>query len=97
MASEITREKFEAWAVSDAASCGYALSIKRNEGWYWPDSDGNNHLNTAWAAWQASRAALVIELPRITYKQNPDVETDIEARIRNDMRTQLIALGVEFK
>lgn len=58
MSTEKMREEFEAWAIKDAASVGVVLSPVRHGEWY-----GHDRLNTAWAAWQASRAALVIELP----------------------------------
>lgn len=51
----------------------------------------------AYCAWISSRQELEIELPRVTYKQNPDPETDVEIRIRNEMRDQLDALGVGYK
>lgn len=55
------RDAFEVWAVADAASLGSQLSFEREGEWYL----GKDHqqMNLGWAAWQASREALVIELP----------------------------------
>jgi len=54
------REEFEAWAIKDAASTDKTLSFERGGEWYL----GKDHqvMNLGWAAWQASREALVIEL-----------------------------------
>jgi hypothetical protein len=55
------REEFEAWAIEDAVSTGRTLSFERGGEWYL----GKDHqaMNLGWAAWQASRETLVIELP----------------------------------
>ena len=55
------RDEFESWAVLDAASTDKALKFEREGEWYL----GKDHqvMNLGWAAWQASREALVIELP----------------------------------
>ena len=47
------REEFEAWAISDM---GYMVA--RAGGGYKCD-----YMNTAWLSWEASRAALCVELP----------------------------------
>ena len=47
------REEFESWAMSDM---GYVCV--RVGGGYKDD-----YMNTAWLSWQASRAALRVELP----------------------------------
>lgn len=57
------REEFEAWAIEDAASTDKTLKFEHGGEWYL----GKDHqaMNLGWAAWQASREALVIELPQI--------------------------------
>ncbi|KRP59061.1 hypothetical protein [Pseudomonas trivialis] len=58
------REEFEVWAISDAAECGMDLDFRFEAvaGWYLGRS--GKHMNLAWAAWQASRDALAIDLPQ---------------------------------
>jgi len=55
------REEFEEWAIADAKSTDKTLKFERGGDWYL----GKDHqvMNLGWAAWQASREALVIELP----------------------------------
>ena len=55
------RDQFEAWAIKDAASTGRSLKFERGGEWYL----GKDHqqMNLGWAAWQASREAVVVELP----------------------------------
>jgi len=59
--SDKMRNEFEAWAIADAATQGVHISPKRNGDWYFEEE--TQYMNTAWAAWQASRSAVVIELP----------------------------------
>lgn len=47
-----SREQFEAWATN----AGFIVTTK-NDGYLYPAT------NSAWKAWQASRAAIEIELP----------------------------------
>jgi hypothetical protein len=58
------REEFEVWAIKDAASTDKALKFERGGEWYL----GKDHqvMNLGWAAWQASRETLVIDLPSDT-------------------------------
>lgn len=55
------RDAFEAWAIEDAASTGRSLKFERGGEWYL----GKDHqqMNLGWASWQASREAVVVELP----------------------------------
>ena len=59
--SELNRDAFEAWAIKDAASTDKTLNFERGGEWYL----GKDHqvMNLGWAAWQASRECLVIQLP----------------------------------
>lgn len=47
------REEFEVWAMSDM---GY-MCVRVGGGYK------DDYMNTAWLSWQASRAALCVELP----------------------------------
>lgn len=62
MSTDKMREEFEAWWRSD--------QLKTFPSWYPADrldAWGSAYKPAAWSAWQASRAALVVELPpRIT-------------------------------
>lgn len=55
------RDTYEAWAIQDAASVGRDLVIDREGDWY--IGKDAQFLNLGWASWQASRAAVVVELP----------------------------------
>ena len=65
------REEFEAWAVLDAASTDKALKFAREGEWYM----GKDHqvMNLGWAAWQASREALVVKWPDHYDYTNSDI------------------------
>ena len=53
--SDLLREEFEAWAVTD-----YKYSLTR---FYTDFRYDDDDTEAAWDAWQASRECLVIELP----------------------------------
>ncbi|WP_059395550.1 hypothetical protein [Pseudomonas putida] len=55
------RDTYEAWAIQDAASVGRDLVIDREGDWY--IGKDAQFLNLGWASWQASRKAVVVELP----------------------------------
>lgn len=55
------RDTYEAWAIQDAASVGRTLVIDRAGDWYL--GKDAQFLNLGWASWQASREAVVVELP----------------------------------
>ena len=65
------REAFEDWAIEDAASTDKTLKFERGGEWYL----GKDHqvMNLGWAAWQASRAALVVEWPDHYDYTNSDI------------------------
>ena len=56
--SDKMREEFEAWHRSVVE--GEPPHEKYNSGDYW-----NQHVQRYWLGWQASRSAVVIELPQI--------------------------------
>ncbi|MFU3623224.1 hypothetical protein ACM7JP_08260 [Pseudomonas aeruginosa] len=62
------REEFEAWASSHFVDVGSGNPLKKgpngNYGFY--------VVATAWKAWQASRAALRVELPKSDYADQLD-------------------------
>lgn len=59
MSEEQMREEFEAWARIPKGDYGLPyFTIRKDDGRY---IDGLS--NIAWEAWQASRKALVVELP----------------------------------
>ena len=62
MADKI-REEFEAWAIADAQTTDKTLKFERVDEWYL----GPDHqvMNLGWAVWQASRDAIVVEMPRV--------------------------------
>lgn len=72
--SDKMRDDFEAWAIADAESTDKTLKFERGDDWYL----GKDHqvMNLGWAAWQASREALVIELPPV-----PEAPEDPEEAI----------------
>ncbi|KAF4559218.1 MULTISPECIES: hypothetical protein [Pseudomonas] len=57
------RDTYEAWAIQDAASVGRDLVIDREGDWY--IGKDAQFLNLGWASWQASREAVVVELPEL--------------------------------
>lgn len=59
--NEKMREEFESWALARFINSETMKPLQRSA----DEPDGYHYpvLNTAWAAWQASREALVIELP----------------------------------
>ena len=64
------REEFEAWALARFINSETMKPLQRSAN----EPDGYHYpvLNTAWSAWQASREALVIELPYDSDGLNPD-------------------------
>ena len=79
MSNDKMREEFEAWAIEDAASTDKTLKFERGGEWYL----GKDHqvMNLGWAAWQASRESLVIDLPKVigSLMYSSDVYEAVEA------------------
>lgn len=104
MSVEKMREEFEAHVYSTpfyAYQPGDPLDIDDADGGY---LDAN--LHGAWLSWQASRAALVVELPAIEAWDNDgrlDREKDEDADVRIglvprvDVRAAIEAAGVTVK
>lgn len=87
MKDKQSRDEFEAWATRKAVECSYAymsylLSRHPETGDY-----NTTWVDSAWMGWQASREAIVIELPEHFEYDNPgeafpaikDCRTAIEA------------------
>ncbi|HFH3169822.1 hypothetical protein [Pseudomonas aeruginosa] len=82
------REEFEAWASSHFVDVGSGNPLKKgpngNYGFY--------VVATAWKAWQASRAALRVELPE-PYAFHQEVQTVFLDRVTEALQQA----GIEVK
>lgn len=97
MNDEKIRVEFELWAVSDAAECGMDLKFEFDPGAGWYLGSSGKHMNLAWAAWQASRESLVIELPE-TIGVYAHPESDREWVLDpDDVRAAIEAAGLKVK
>ena len=81
MSESKMREEFEAWATS----CGMGIG-KDHAGFY-----GTDVIRMSWAAWQASRESLVIELPKPDDFFLPDLAEPIIA----DCAATITAVGLK--
>jgi hypothetical protein len=90
MNNEQMREEFEEWA---AKGCG-RLSRENS-----PDSDTHgyqdSHTNLCWQAWQASRAALCVELPE--EEEHKGVYYDIDYMPTDAVLAAIHAAGVKTR
>lgn len=84
--SEKMREDFELW-LNDSGQ----LSLKEDDGEY-----SFQHTRFAWQAWQASRAALVVELPQKPYCAQGMAYPDYSDAL-NDCREAIESVGVKCK
>ena len=83
--SEKMREEFESWAIS-CHMCTYLDGVEyRHQSTEW-----------AWMAWQASRAALVVELPQKPYCAQGMAYPDYSDAL-NDCREAIESVGVKCK
>lgn len=84
--SEKMREEFESWAIS-CHMCTYLDGVEyRHQSTEW-----------AWMAWQASRAALVIELPELkSFNASDEPDFAYEVAI-DDIKCSLDDAGVGYK
>ena len=84
------REEFEAWCSSH----GYTLRpAETNCGIIIDGQYGNQRVQIAWDAWQASRAALCVNLPKQWYDDGLDSDL-MEA---HHVGKALDAAGVRYK
>ena len=87
---EKMREEFEAWCSSH----GYTLKpAETNCGVIIDGKYGNQRVQIAWDAWQASRAALCVNLPKQWYDDGLDSDL-MEA---HHVGKALDAAGVRYK
>ena len=84
------REEYEAWFCS---TMPYKIA---KESWFAVMDDGSyiiTDVQAGWAGWQASRAALCVELPRQTY----DYDLDCDTMIAHHVGKALDAAGIRYK
>lgn len=81
--SEKIREEFEAWFL---IVTGVDIELNRDGvGYKCEDGESTRYLSGSWLSWQASRAALVVELPDATgyplayHEAISDVEDALDA------------------
>lgn len=87
---EKMREEFEAWCSSH----GYTLRpAETNCGVIIDGQYGNQRVQIAWDAWQSSRAALCVELPRQWFDDGLDCDL-MEA---HQVGKALDEAGVQYK
>ena len=90
MSNEKMREEFEAWCSSH----GYTLRPAENNCGIIIDGQyGNQRVQIAWDAWQASRATLCVNLP----KQWFDDDLDSDLMEAHHVGNALDAAGVRYK
>ncbi|CAN7562502.1 hypothetical protein [Pseudomonas umsongensis] len=65
------RDQFEAWALTHFINSETMSPLERDEGE--PEEYRFSRVNMAWVAWQASRAALVVDWPDHYAYTNSDV------------------------
>ena len=81
---EKMREEFEAWAVN--------YNLARADWGHYRD----RHVNNMWKAWQASRAALYVELPEVRVLDGGRIaEIGYELAV-DDFERALDAAGIRY-
>lgn len=99
MSNEKIREEFEQWAKDHEiyGDDGERFPMSRLSGCYYE----NVQTQAAWEAWQASRAAIVVELPGRFNEKYQDYYDDVEggcfneARYIKDVELAIEALGLK--
>ncbi|MBM9949908.1 hypothetical protein JTL84_12630 [Pseudomonas aeruginosa] len=84
------REEFEAWASSHFVDVGSGNPLKKGPNGHY----GFYVVATAWKAWQASRAALRVELPPVVYWGSAE---QMEGYDADAMKEALQQAGIEVK
>ncbi|QJP06317.1 hypothetical protein [Pseudomonas multiresinivorans] len=87
------REAFEAWASSHFVDVGSGNPLKKGPNGHY----GFYVVATAWKAWQASRAALKVELPAEVYPHEVDHKTDLPLYQAGAVADVLQQAGIEVK
>lgn len=83
------REEFETWAVNFKGAFNLPLFVMK-------DSDGvytDGMARIAWLAWQASRAALVVELPQVSWADN----LGQECMLLDEVTRMLDKAGIKYE
>lgn len=80
---DLSREQFEAWHRSVVE--GEPTHEKYNSGDY-----RNQHVQRYWLGWQASREAVVVELPKFE-----DYPASMERDMRESLRSAIQAQGLK--
>ena len=92
--SDKMREEFEAWAKENYFDTDKILSFtgkSLDEGRY-----DNSSTQTAWQAWQASRAALVVKLPVVVDIYDEHFGDHYEYFEVDDIKKSLDVAGVKY-
>ena len=87
------REQFEEWAGKQRFNTERLNDCNSNEcKWY-----ANAATDMLWDAWQASRQALVVELPEVFDAAKDDAAYYEYAYHKDDVEKALDSAGVEYK
>lgn len=86
MSIEKMREDFEAWT---AYRC---MPLLRQGAGYASERTG-----MAWSAWQASRAAIEVELPKVSHYFDQSEYPHTCAMLDRDLRASIESLGLKVK
>ena len=86
------REAFEKWASNPPME--FCLA-RHDDTAAWPGNYKDYHVECAWQAWQASRKALVVELP-VAFPVCDDKDS-AEVYFADDIHKALDAAGVSYK
>ena len=93
--SEKMRDEFEEWLIAntefDTQRTAYAMTKEEDQQYMC------HRTNLAWLAWQASRAALVVELPELkSFNASDEPDFAYEVAI-DDIKCALDDAGVGYK
>lgn len=73
-------------------------SKEQFEEWFFEEVDGSAIAESlCWQAWQASRAALVVQLPAAFDSSNEDASHYEYAYLKSEVEKSLDAAGIEYK
>lgn len=90
---EDSRAKFEAWAEEvGALPWGYLKKQRTPGGGY-----SVQIYNYMWSAWQASRAAIVVELPETFWYEHDDLARDVPVIDKRKVKKAIRAAGITVK
>lgn len=81
------QREFEQWAVNFKGTLNLPLFVLKDEDGVYTDG----MARMAWIAWQASRAALVVELPEYV------ADSAIRNKAIDEIKTKLDKAGIKYK